>query len=161
MQETWVRSLGWEDPLERKWQPTPVFLPGEPHGKRSLVGSSPWGRKELDTTERLSTISFYCCWSLRTTWSWLCTPWILTDRRWHVLICGRILSRTMPLQFSFLKWPWAYWTALCSDASLLGLSKFVSLLAFILRALPFFPFSFFLFPVLFSQHETIFPRSTF
>ena len=38
----------------RKWQPTPVFLPGESHGQRSLVGSSPWGRKELDTTERLT-----------------------------------------------------------------------------------------------------------
>ena len=29
MQETWVQSLGWEDPLEREWEPTPVFLPGE------------------------------------------------------------------------------------------------------------------------------------
>ena len=95
-----VRSLGWEDPLEkemathssilawkipwteepgrlqsiglqrvehdwatslslftfmhwrRKWQPTPVFLPGESQGQGSLVGCSPWGRKELDTTER-------------------------------------------------------------------------------------------------------------
>ena len=36
-----------------KWQPTPVFLPGKSHGLRSLVGYSPWGRKELDTTERL------------------------------------------------------------------------------------------------------------
>ena len=35
----------------RKWQPTPVFLPGEYHGQRSLVGCSPWGRTELDTTE--------------------------------------------------------------------------------------------------------------
>ena len=40
-------------PWRRKWQPTPVFLPGEPHGQRSLVGYSPWGRKELDMTERL------------------------------------------------------------------------------------------------------------
>ena len=40
-------------PWRRKWQPTPVFLPGESHGRRSLVGYSPWGRKELDTTERL------------------------------------------------------------------------------------------------------------
>ena len=39
----------------RKWQPTPVFLPGEPHGQRSLVGYSPWGCKESDTTEWLST----------------------------------------------------------------------------------------------------------
>jgi len=37
----------------RKWQPTPVFLPGKFHGWRSLVGYSPWGCKELDTTERL------------------------------------------------------------------------------------------------------------
>ena len=34
----------------RKWQPTPVFLPGESHGQRSLEGYSPWGHKELDTT---------------------------------------------------------------------------------------------------------------
>ena len=37
----------------RKWQPTPVFLPGKSHGQRSLVGYSPWGHKESDTTERL------------------------------------------------------------------------------------------------------------
>ena len=35
----------------RKWQPTPVFLPGESHGRRSLVGCSPWGRTESDTTD--------------------------------------------------------------------------------------------------------------
>ena len=35
----------------RKWQPTPVFLPGESHGWRSLVGYSPWGHKESDMTE--------------------------------------------------------------------------------------------------------------
>ena len=39
--------------LGRKWQPTPVFLPGESHGRRSLEGYSSWGRKESDTTERL------------------------------------------------------------------------------------------------------------
>ena len=37
----------------RQWQPTPVFLPGESHGRRSLGGCSPWGCKESDTTERL------------------------------------------------------------------------------------------------------------
>ena len=40
-------------PWRRKRQPTPVLLPGESHGGRSLVGYSPWGGKELDTTERL------------------------------------------------------------------------------------------------------------
>ena len=46
-------------PWRRKWQPTPVFLPGEFHGQRSLAGYSPWGHKELDTTEQviLSCIS--------------------------------------------------------------------------------------------------------
>ena len=37
----------------RQWQPTPVLLPGKSHGLRSLVGCSPWGRKESDTTEQL------------------------------------------------------------------------------------------------------------
>ena len=37
----------------RQWHPTPVLLPGKSHGRRSLAGCSPWGRKESDTTERL------------------------------------------------------------------------------------------------------------
>ena len=40
-------------PNWRQWRPTPVLLPGKSHGVRSLVGCSPWGRKESDTTERL------------------------------------------------------------------------------------------------------------
>ena len=40
-------------PRRRQWHPTPVRLPGKSHGQRSLVGCSPWGRKELDMTERL------------------------------------------------------------------------------------------------------------
>ena len=46
---TWVGKIPWR----RKWQSTPVLLPGKSHGQRSLVGYSPWGRKESDTTERL------------------------------------------------------------------------------------------------------------
>ena len=41
MQETQVQSPGQKDPLRREWQPTPVFLPGESHGWRSLTGYSP------------------------------------------------------------------------------------------------------------------------
>ena len=41
-------------PRRRQWQPTLVFLPGKSHGQRSLMGYSPWGCKELATTERLS-----------------------------------------------------------------------------------------------------------
>ena len=53
MQETWVQSLGQEDPLEKEMATTPVFLPGKSHGQRSLEDYSPWDHKELDTTERL------------------------------------------------------------------------------------------------------------
>ena len=41
-------------PWGRKWQPTPVSLPGKSHGQRSMAGYSPWGHKELDTTQRLN-----------------------------------------------------------------------------------------------------------
>ena len=44
-QETWVRSLGGEDPWRRAWHPTPVFLPGESYGLRSLAGYNPWVRR--------------------------------------------------------------------------------------------------------------------
>ena len=50
---TRVLSMGWEDPLKKEMQPTPIFLPGESHGQRSLAGHSPKGRRELDTTEQL------------------------------------------------------------------------------------------------------------
>ena len=53
MKGTRGRSLGQEDPLEKEMAPTPVLLPGKSHGRRSVVGYSPWGRKESDTTERL------------------------------------------------------------------------------------------------------------
>ena len=45
--DPWVGKIPWI----RAWQPTPVFLPGESHGQRSLAGYSPWGRKQLDMTE--------------------------------------------------------------------------------------------------------------
>ena len=44
----------WKIPWRRKWQPTPVFLPGESHGQTSLEGYSPWGHKESDRTEQLN-----------------------------------------------------------------------------------------------------------
>ena len=48
--DPWVRKIPWR----KEWLPSLIFLPGESHGQRSLVGYSPWGRKESDTTERLS-----------------------------------------------------------------------------------------------------------
>ena len=53
MWETQVWSMG-RIPWRRKRQPTPVFLPGESRGQRSLVGYSPWGCKQLDRTEQIS-----------------------------------------------------------------------------------------------------------
>ena len=45
----WIREIPWR----RKWQPTPVFLPGKSHGWRSPADYSPWGHKESDATEQL------------------------------------------------------------------------------------------------------------
>ena len=54
--DPWVGKIPWS----RKWQPTPVFLPGESHGQRSLASYSPWSRNESDTTERLTlTLSLF------------------------------------------------------------------------------------------------------
>ena len=53
MRETWVQFLGWEDPLEKEMVTHSSTLAGESHGQRSLVGYSPWGHEESDTTERL------------------------------------------------------------------------------------------------------------
>ena len=55
MLETRVWSLGWQILWSRKWQFTPVFLPGKFHGQRSLMGYSSWGHKESDMTEQVST----------------------------------------------------------------------------------------------------------
>ena len=51
-ESTWQSrgSLGWEDPQRRKWQPTPVFLPRESHGQRSLAAYHLWGHKQSDMT---------------------------------------------------------------------------------------------------------------
>ena len=50
MFDPWVGKVPWR----RAWQPTPVFLPGESHGQRTLEGYNPWGCKELDMLKRLS-----------------------------------------------------------------------------------------------------------
>ena len=50
----WVRKIPWS----RKWQPTPVFLPGKSHGQRNLVGYSPWGHKDLDMTDHAHTHTY-------------------------------------------------------------------------------------------------------
>ena len=51
----WVRKIPWR----RAWQPTPVFLPGEPHQERNLAGYCPWGCKKLGTTEATENANKY------------------------------------------------------------------------------------------------------
>ena len=65
----WVGKIPWR----RKWQPTPVFLPGKSHGRRSLAGYSPWGFKELDTTERLHFCHFN---NIKSSCLWLCDAFL-------------------------------------------------------------------------------------
>ena len=60
-------------PYRRKWQSTPVYLPGKSHGQRILAGYSPWGPKESDMTEHAHT----------TTHAYLVTSWIHTDPHIH------------------------------------------------------------------------------
>ena len=58
----WVGKIPWG----RKWQPTPVFLPGKSHGQRSLAGSSPRGHRESDTTAaQTTTVCVMVCASAR------------------------------------------------------------------------------------------------
>ena len=71
--DPWVGKIPWR----RKWQPTPVFLPGDSQGQRSLVGCRLWGRTELDTTEWLTLhlIILWHCLSLGLEWKLtFCSP---------------------------------------------------------------------------------------
>ena len=52
--DPWVGKIPWR----REWQPTPLFLPRKSQGQRGLAGDSPWGRKQLDRTERLTLSHF-------------------------------------------------------------------------------------------------------
>ena len=93
MWETHVQSLGREDPLENAThssiqQPTPIFLPGEFHGQRSLAGDGPQGCKESDTSERLTCTSFLSEETVGEFLSWvivLCLPLLRYDHSAHLL----------------------------------------------------------------------------
>ena len=91
MQETQVQSLGQEDTWRRKWQPTPVFLPGEFQGQRSLVGYSPWGRQELDMSEQLTLSHFHHC-------GQPCTKLLQQSSNWS--LCGYACHPTIYSQHS-------------------------------------------------------------
>ena len=74
----WVGKISWK----RKWQPTPVLLPGEVHEQRSLAGYSPWGHKESDMTEQLTlTMSFpaFNTTSCRQSYNTALLPWLTSS----------------------------------------------------------------------------------
>ena len=73
--DPWVRKIPWK----RKWQPTPVFLPEEPHGWRSLVGCSPQVHKQSGVTERLHSLHSYTLSGLKSTL--LCPAPTLEDNK--------------------------------------------------------------------------------
>ena len=62
--DPWVRKIPWN----WKWRPTPVFLPGKSHRQRSLAVYSPWGHKELDTTEHCKSLHHRCSMELCQNW---------------------------------------------------------------------------------------------
>ena len=82
--DLWVGKIPWRRP----WKPTPVFLPGEFHGQRSLVGYSPWGCKwsNLACTQAQDTASVSCTHLLWTYQFWcLCTSAHIVTRIWRNL----------------------------------------------------------------------------
>ena len=100
----WVRKIPWR----RKWQPTPVFLPGKSHGQRSLAGYSRWGHKELDRTEAINpnththTLAHTHteCFRAKLPDFWLDTEFeVVVDYLWRIIqydfgnACSKFLSR--------------------------------------------------------------------
>ena len=142
----------------RRWHPTPVLLPGESHGRRCLVGCSPWGRKESGTTERLPFhFSLSCigegngtplqCSCLENprdggawwaaiygvTQSWARLKWLSSSSSRHYSkSCGREqnISLLMTMVYDYDYWLWS-WTK-HKFASLMSLSPLLNFLKFLL-----------------------------
>ena len=104
--DPWVGKIPWR----KKWQPTPVFLPGESHGQRNLVGYSPWGHKESDMTEQLHfTCTLYQNIKIQT-WKMfhIKTLKVFWDKTNIDLKCKEAddFLRDEPLNQEFLLWMW-------------------------------------------------------
>ena len=114
MQETWVWSLGWKDPLEKGMTTlSSVFLPGEFHGWRSLAGCSPWDHKESDMTERLMLHFNSTCYqsTLHSSASRMLTARLIFLRHEIIGFCfGETITQSKDLQIvprgdPPMKWP--------------------------------------------------------
>ena len=82
MQETWVGKIPWR----RKWQPTPVFLPGESHRQRSLAGCSPRSPKQADMTEQLTARNY------RRVFQNCHTIFLPASKGWELLLLQGLIS---------------------------------------------------------------------
>ena len=95
MQETRVRSLGWEDPLKKEMATHSSILPEKSHGQRRLVGCSPWGHKESGTTKQLTqhsnNNSVFPGGSIRAVWNGVlpCCSVLISDSSFSTLSSGR------------------------------------------------------------------------
>ena len=97
---TWVRKICWR----RKWEATPIFLLGEFHGQRSLAGYSPWGHKELETTQWLTlSLSYY--FSNKILWQRGCFPTSIFKTL--SMACFIYLIDTLFLIFKMSPYPWS------------------------------------------------------
>ena len=95
--DPWVRKIPWR----RKWQPTPVLLPGESHGQRGLVDYSPWDHKESDMTERLHFTSLYQTDLAVSLYFLICRIWL----RYHC----RYLRKMLGVEVKDIKCVMCHW----------------------------------------------------
>ena len=101
----WVGKIPWKN----KWQSTPVFLPGKPHGQNSLMGYRLWGHKELDRTKQLSTHThthlpdWFECWHSHIHTSLHRTIYSSFTDNCHKAGNSQLLSSTLPLDNEHLK----------------------------------------------------------
>ena len=97
--DPWVEKIPWR----RKWHSTPVFLPGKSHGRRSLVGCSPWGCEESDVTDRLHFhFSLSCTGEGNgSPLQYSCLENPMDGGAWWAAVHGVVKSRTCLSDFTF------------------------------------------------------------
>ena len=103
--DPWVGKIPWR----RKWQPTPVSLPGKFHGQRSLAGYSPWGHKESDTIEWLH-FHFSLSRSKRQQNMCICFHWYVCTEVYAYILWLKFVSKLWEAeaQREVKRLPWGY-----------------------------------------------------
>ena len=122
-----------KSPWRRKWQPTPVFLPGKSHGQRNMVGYSPWGHKESDTIEWLNFHILHYFNSLIVTLSWKGSKRQSKNRSSY----SKLFSANRVTSVSFVLWDYCVKFCvntpkmLCNHCTLIIFSKLSSTMNFV------------------------------